>query len=163
MSWTRVSVAASQSTEVTDSGRRRRAGWSLPGVRLAAIGALVVFASLVLPWYGVSLQLFQVITESGLSSFGAGALALVLTAAAALYLAVITARGYRLPRPLTGGGLMVAAGVWCAVLAALLTVETPAEILGIDTVETEFGPFVALGGAVAICIGGLRMRRAAQK
>ena len=156
-------AAASHSTDPAAAGRRRRAGWRLPGVRLAAIGALVVFVSLILPWYGVSLQLFQVITESGLGAFGAGALALVLTAAAALYLAVITARGYRLPRPLTAGGVMVAAGVWCAILAALLTVETPSRILGIDAVETEYGPFVAIGGALTIVAGGMRMRRGIPK
>ena len=132
-------------------------------MRLAAIGALAVVGSLALPWYGVSLQLFQAITESGLSAFGAGALALVLTAGSALYLAVITARGYRLPRPLTAGGVMIAAGVWCALLAGLLAIEPPSRILGIDAVETEYGPFVALGGAATIVVGGLRMRRGLQK
>ncbi len=127
-------------------------------MRLAAIGVLVVFASLALPWYGVPLELFQVITQSGLSAFGAGTLALVLTAGAAFYLAMITARGYRLPRPLTAGGLMIAAGIWCALLTGLLAVEPPGAIVGIPGAEPQNGLFVALGGAVTIVVGGLRMR-----
>jgi hypothetical protein len=150
-------VDASPSTE--PPARPERRGWSLPGVRLAAIGAIVVTASLILPWYGISLQLFQVISESAFSAFGSATLALLITAGAALYLAVITARGYRFPRPLSAGGVMIAAGFWCAALVGLLAVDAPGQILGIEAVETEYGPFVALAGAATIVAGGLRMRR----
>ncbi len=128
-------------------------------MRLAAIGAIVVFGSLVFPWYGVDLQLFQVISESGFDAFGPAMLALLLTAGSALYLAVITARGYRLPRPMSAGGVMIVAGAWCGVLVAVLIFNTPDQIFGIHAVETRYGPFVALGGAFTIAVGGVRMRR----
>ncbi|MDX6638218.1 MAG: hypothetical protein QOJ01_1729 [Solirubrobacterales bacterium] len=151
-------MVASQSTE-DGAGQRRRAGWRTPGVRLAAVGALIVFGSLLLPWYGVQLKLFQVISESGVGALGGAAFALVLTAGGALYLATRTARGYRLPRPLSASGVMIAAGVWCTVLTGLLTLERPGDILGITPVEVRYGVFVALGGALTILVGGLRMRQ----
>jgi hypothetical protein len=154
-------VDASPSTESPAPEERRHTYWTAPGVRLAAIGAIVVFASLAFPWYGVRLELFQVISESGVAAFGPAMFALVLTAASALYLAVITARGYRLPRPLSAGGVMIAAGVWCAALVGVLVLDTPSQIFGIPAVETQYGPFVALGGATTIVVGGVRMRRGA--
>ena len=128
-------------------------------MRLAAIGAIVVAVSLALPWYGVQLELFQTISESGLSAFSPAMVALLLTSGAALYLAVITARGYRLPRPLTAGGVMIATGVWCAALTGVLTLDPPDQIFGINQVQAELGPIVALGGAAIVVLGGFRMRR----
>ena len=93
----------------------------------------------------MQLELFQTISESGLSAFSPGMFALLLTAGSALYLAVISARGYVLPRPLSAGVVMMATGIWCAVLTGLLTADTPSQIFGIRQVETEFGQFVAFG------------------
>jgi hypothetical protein len=152
-------VDASPSTDPRAPRKRRHTSWSTPGVRLAAIGAIVVVASLALPWYGVQLELFQTISESGLSAFSPAMAALLLTSGAALYLAVITARGYRLPRPLTAGGVMIAAGIWCAALTGVLTLDPPGQIFGINHVEAELGPIVALGGAAIVALGGVRMRR----
>jgi hypothetical protein len=111
-----------------------------------------------MPWYSVSLQLFQPISESGLSAFGPAAAALLLTVVAALYVLARAARGYRFPRPLSVGGVLALAGVWAAALTLVLIADRPDQIIGLHAVQVRFGAFVALGGAVALTAGGLRLR-----
>jgi hypothetical protein len=148
-------------TRSTDAPRLAPVGrfWSTPGARLAAVGALIVIASLFMPWYAVQLVLFKAISESALSAFGAATAALVLTTGAALYLITRAARGYRLPRPLSVGAVLALAGAWSAALVLVLIADRPDEILGLRRVELRFGVFVALAGAIALVAGGLRMRR----
>jgi len=148
-------------TPSTEAARRVPVGRSpsASGTRLAAVGALIVLASLFMPWYAVRLILFKSISESAISAFGAATAALALTAAAALYLISRAARGYRPPRPLSVGAVLALAGVWSAMLVLVLIADRPDRILGLARVELRFGAFVALGGAVALAAGGLRLRR----
>ena len=111
-----------------------------------------------MPWYAVRLVLFKTISQSAISTFGAATAALVLTVGAAFYLITRAARGYRLPRPLSVGAVLALAGVWSATLVLVLIADRPDQILGLRQVEPRFGAFVALGGAVALATGGLRMR-----
>lgn len=150
-------MTAIQSTE-SRTRRRPGGGWTRPGVRLAAIGALIVLASLFMPWYGVHVQAFQVISESAFGTFGGAVLALLLTTGAALYLAFRAAAGYVPPRPLSTGGVIIAAGVWSCALVGLLALDRPEQILGNHDVDVHFGLFVGLGGALAMVVGGLRIR-----
>jgi protein-S-isoprenylcysteine O-methyltransferase Ste14 len=124
--------------------------------RIAGIGALVVLASMLLPWYG--LRFLSSLSQTGLDAFGFAQTGLVLTAGAALLLIVRCALGYRLPRPLSEGGLLVAAGVWAAVLIAYAMIDRPDDFAPLE-ISLRYGIFVALGGAVAVIVGGLRLRR----
>lgn len=128
-----------------------------PPARLAATGALAVAGSMLFPWYGVEFS--SGLSLTGLDSFGLGQLALLLTVGAALYLIVRCATGYELPRPLGQGGLLAAAGAWSAVLAGYLMLDRPDEIAGRTGIHLRYGVFVALGGSLAILVGGLRLRR----
>ena len=81
-----------------------------PAERIAALGAVAVAGSLLFPWYGIELELFGGFSQTGLEAFNFAHAALLLTAAAALGLIWLCARGYELPRPLGEGALLIAAG-----------------------------------------------------
>jgi hypothetical protein len=128
-----------------------------PPARLAAVGALAVPGSLLFPWYGIEFS--SGLSQTGLDAFGLGQLALLLTVGAALFLIVRCAGGYELPRPLREGTLLAVAGVWAAVLVGYLMLDKPDEISGRTGIHLRYGIFVALGGALAMVVGGLRLRR----
>ena len=128
-----------------------------PPARLAASGALVVAGSMLFPWYGI--QFGPGPSQTGLDSFGVGQIALLLTVGAALYLIVRCGTGYELPRPLSEGGLLAAAGAWASALVAYLMIDRPESIAGHTDIHLRYGIFVALGGALALFVGGLRLRR----
>lgn len=125
--------------------------------RLVAIGVGIVAFSLLLPWHGV-------IDAGGLvktpaASLGFAEVAILMTLAAAVYLIVRSARDQPLPRPLHLGTLIAGTGVWTAVLIGYRMLDRP-DFGPFDArVGLRFGIFIAIGGAVVIVIGGLRMRR----
>jgi hypothetical protein len=127
-----------------------------PSARLATVGALAIPVSLLLPWYGVEFS--GGLSKTGLDSFGFGQVALMITVGAVLYLIARSARGYRLPRPLRQGSLIAAGGIWAAVLVGYLMLDRPS-VLEDSDIRLRYGIFVALGGAVAMFAGGLRLRR----
>jgi hypothetical protein len=129
-----------------------------PPARLAATGALLVLVSMLFPWYGI--QFGPGLSQTGFDSFGLGELALVLTAGAALLLIARCGAGYRPPRPLSEGALLALAGAWAALLIVYLIIDRPDEISGHTHIHLRYGIFVAMGGAVAMIVGGLRLRRA---
>jgi hypothetical protein len=128
-----------------------------PPARLATVGALAVLGSMLMPWYGI--QFGPGLSQTGFDSLGLGQLAVVLTCGAVLYLVIRCAAGYRPPRPLSEGGLLAVAGVWAALLVAYLMIDRPDEIAGHTHIHLRYGIFVAMGGAVAMLVGGLRLRR----
>jgi hypothetical protein len=127
-----------------------------PAERFCILGAVVVAVSLILPWYDVA---FSNISRTALDSFGFAHVALLLTVASAVVLIVRASRGYVLPRPLSEGVLLAVAGAWACVLIAYLLLDRPEELEGSTNVGLRLGGFVALGGAVALIVGGLRLRR----
>jgi hypothetical protein len=122
------------------------------------VGALAVLGSMLFPWYGI--QFGPGLSQTGFDSFGLGQLALVLTVTATLYLIFRCATGYDPPRPLSEGGLLAVAGGWTALLVGYLMLDRPDEISGHMHIHLRYGIFVALGGAAAVTVGGLRLRRA---
>jgi hypothetical protein len=129
-----------------------------PAERIAALGAVAVAGSLLFPWYGIELELFNGFSQTGLEAFGFGHAALLVTAVASLALIWMCANGYELPRPLGEGALLIAAGIWTALLVTYLAIDRPDEIAGFDRVRLRYGAFVALGGAAALLLGGVRLR-----
>lgn len=129
-----------------------------PAERIAALGAALAAGSLLFPWYGIELELFNGFSQTGLEAFNFAHAALLLTAAAALVLIWLCAGGYVPPRPITEGVLLIAAGAWIGILVAFLAIDRPEEIAGFDRVRLRYGAFVALGGAAALALGGVRLR-----
>ena len=129
------------------------------GGRFAAVAAIVIAASLPLPWYGFRIREFGSVAQTGLDAFGWGQATLVLVVCASLVLIVLGARGYVPPRPLSEGSLLFAAGVWAAVVCAYLMLDRPEQLDGFTTIRLRYGIFVALGGAAALALGGLRIRQ----
>lgn len=128
-----------------------------PPGRLATMGALAIPVGMLFPWYGI--QFGPGLSQTGFDSFGLAQLALLLTVGAALFLLGRFAGGYRPPRPLRAGGLLALAGVWAAVLVGYLMIDRPDEISGHTDIHLRYGVFVAMAGAVALLVGGLRLRR----
>src|SRR4051794_28810222 len=143
-----ATVADSPSTEP----RRRPL---TPAERIAGAGVLAVAVSMLFPWYGLALRPQLAVT--GLDSFGFGHAALLVTVAAVAFLIAREASGRPLPRPLQVAKLVIVAGAWAAVLTAYLIADRP-EIAGAAAVQIRYGVYVALGGSVAVAVGGVRMR-----
>jgi hypothetical protein len=114
--------------------------------------------SLVLPWYQSPISNDLVLT--GIGAFGWAEAALVLIAAATVFLALKAGGGYVPPRPLREWGLFVAAGCWAALIVLYRIADRPPFTLAgrDEPYDLNYAIFVALAGAVVIVIAGLRMR-----
>lgn len=134
-----------------------------PAERIVAAGAIAVVASLLLPWYGIPFT--RGLSVTGVDSFGFADAALLITVGAAVVLVVRDAAGRKLARPLRSAELVVAAGVWGALLTIYLMIDRPDELASANAVSLRFGAFVALGGCIAVVVGGMRLRveQAAQR
>ncbi len=152
-------MAGSRSTE---AGRRRSPAAALGELdrneRFAAAGALVVVASMFLPWYGYPFSRDLVTTGFGAFSFVQASL--LLTACAACLLMLERARGLPLPRPVHEGTLLVAAGIWSALLVGYAMLDRPSVSRGgfDHSYSLRYGVAVALAGAAALVVAGLRRR-----
>ena len=80
--------------------------------RLAVVGVALIAGSLLLPWYGIPVS--GDLVQTGLGAFSWAEAALLLVAAATLFLAMEVGGGYVPPRPLTEWALFLAAGIWAA-------------------------------------------------
>jgi len=129
-----------------------------PNERIAVAGAVVMVGSLLLPWYESPISNDLVLT--GIGAFGWAEGALVLIAAATVFLALQAGGGYVPPRPLREWGLFVAAGSWAAVIVLYRIADRPRfTFAGHDEpYALHYAIFVALAGAVMIVAAGLRMR-----
>ncbi len=125
---------------------------------IAVIGAAVIVGSLVLPWYQSPISNDLVLT--GIGAFGWAEGALVLVAAAAVFLALRCGGGYVPPRPLREWALFVVAGTWAALIVLYRIADRPRFTLAghDEPYDLHYAIFVALAGAVVIVIAGLRMR-----
>jgi hypothetical protein len=119
------------------------------------LGALVVVASLFLPWYGIDVDR---VSQTALSGFGFGHAALVVTVGATVGLIVALTGGYVLPRPFSEGVLLMVAGTWAAALVVYQMFDRPEQLAGTTDVGVRMGPFVAIAGALAIVVAGARLR-----
>ena len=128
-----------------------------PAERLCALGAFVVVASLLLPWYGIRFS--GGLSVTGLDRFGFAHAALLLTVGSAVALIARRIAGRALPRPLGEGALIALAGAWGSLLVLYLLLDKPEKLAGSTSIGLRLGGFVALGGTLAILAGGLRLHR----
>ena len=126
--------------------------------QIAVIGAAVMVGSLALPWYRSPISHDLVLT--GFGAFGWAEGALVLIAAATVFLALKGGGGYIPPRPLREWGLFVTAGSWAAVIELYRIADRPRFTLAghDEPYDLNYAIFVALAGALIIVMAGLRMR-----
>jgi hypothetical protein len=124
---------------------------------MCVIGALVVVASLLLPWYGIRFS--GGLSVTGLSTFGFAHAALLLTVGGAVVLVAHRLAGRTLPRPLDRGTLIAIAGAWAALLVGYLMADRPDELAGSTSIGLRLGTFVAMGGALIVFSAGVRLRR----
>jgi hypothetical protein len=126
-----------------------------PGERLVCIGAAVTLASFLLPWYGIR---FSGLSATGFDSFGFGAVALIVTAGAAVVGVFREAAGQPPSRPRQTAELVIVAGVWAALIGVFLVFDRPDELAGSTDITPEIGVFVAVVGGLVIAGAGMRMR-----
>ena len=126
--------------------------------RIAVIGAAVIVGSLFLPWWQSPIS--DELVQTGFGAFGWAEAALLLIAAATVFLALQGGGGYVPPRPLREWALFVVAGSWAAVIVLYRIADRPRFTLaGLDEpYDLHYAIFVALAGAVIIVVAGLRMR-----
>ncbi len=129
-----------------------------PSERLASIGAVAVYFSLLLPWYRSPIE--SDLVQTGAGAFNFASAAMLLTMAAVLFLAVEVGGGYRPPRPLSIGTLMILGGAWSTLLGLYMTADRPTFHFGgvNDDYDVAYGIFVALAGGVATIVAGVRRR-----
>ncbi len=127
-----------------------------PAERVVGAGGIAVAASMLLPWYGIAFS--NGLSVTGLDSFGFGHAALLTTVGAAVFLVARGAAGRTLPRPLRPAELVAVAGTWATLLCFFLVADRPDQLAGNTEVHVRYGIFVAIGGSLAILVGGLRMR-----
>ncbi len=159
-------MAGKPSTEAAESlstrwGRKiGRAARELgPNDKIAALGGLVVCGSMLLPWYGAPIANDLVQTGAGAFSFSTAAL--LLTVGAALFLLLEVGSGYRPPRPLSVGGLLIACGAWAALIVVFQMADRPQfNFAGVDDdYHLRYGIFVAFAGAATIALAGVQRSR----
>jgi hypothetical protein len=153
-------VAGNRSSRETWPAKVGAAYQSLgrPG-RLAALGAIICAASLLVPWYRAPFS--PDLVRTGLGSFGFGAAALLTTLAAALVLLFELGRGRRPLLPFRDGTLLTGAGVWATLIVGYLMLDRPNSTLaGFESdYRLAYGIFIALGGALLLTVAGLQVRR----
>jgi hypothetical protein len=127
-----------------------------PERRLAAIAALALFATMLLPWYQVEGR----VIDKSVTAFGAFSFveaAVLLVAIAVLALLFMRAEGHAFHLPGGDGTVVLGAGLWVVLLLVWRLFDKPdADAL----VGVEWGIFFALAAAGLLAYAGSRMRRA---
>jgi len=149
---------------------RLTAAWRelAPESRLAAIAAIALFVTMLLPWYqqtAVVAGRGQPLVSQDLSAFQVFSFveaAVLLVAVAVLALLFLRAEGRAFHLPGGDGGVVMAAGLWVVLLLVWRLFDKP----GVSgrgvaaNVGVQWGIFFALGAAGLLAYAGSRMRRA---
>ncbi|HEU0317833.1 MAG TPA: hypothetical protein VFR49_10920, partial [Solirubrobacteraceae bacterium] len=152
--------------------RRLRDAWTALTAeqRLAALAALVLWASMFLPWYGKSVTepikgslraASYTLSAFGAFSFVEAAVLLVASAVLALLFARAERRAFHLPGG--DGSVILLAGVWTGVLVFYRMLDKPGTMGNAQlttTIGLQWGIFVALGAAIGLAYAGTRLRAA---
>jgi hypothetical protein len=138
-----------------------------PDQRLAAAAAAALFLTMLLPWYQqnavVNAPRTAPLQSRNLNAFGAFSFveaAVLLVAVAVIYLLYARAEGRKFHLPGSDGAVVMAAGLWAALLLVIRLFDKP----GISShgvaanVGVQWGIFFALGAAGLLAYAGSRMR-----
>jgi hypothetical protein len=137
--------------------------------RLAALAAVALFATMFLPWYQqnavVSAAKTAPLVSRNLNAFAVFSFveaAVLLVAVAVLYLLYARAEGGRFQLPGGDGTVVLAAGLWSALLLVLRLFDKPGVTQhGVAAnVGVQWGIFFALAAAGLLAYAGSRMRAA---
>jgi hypothetical protein len=137
--------------------------------RLAAIAAVALFATMFLPWYQqnavVSARRAAPLVSRNLNAFAVFTFieaAVLLVAAAVLFLLYARAEGHNFQLPGGDGAVVLAAGLWAGLLLVLRLFDHPAVTQhGVAAnVGVQWGIFFALAAAGLLAYAGSRMRAA---
>lgn len=135
--------------------------------RLAAVAAVLLFATMLLPWYQqnavVSAAKSQPLVSRNLNAFAVFSFveaAVLLVAIAVLVLLYQRAEGRDFHLPGGDGAVVFAAGIWTALLLVLRLFDKPgiAHNGVAANVGVQWGIFFALGAAGLLAYVGSRMR-----
>jgi hypothetical protein len=143
-------------------GRVRRAWRALgPEQRLAAVAALALFATMLLPWYQLQRVVRGDIRSHDVNAFGVfsfveAAVLLVVLGVLALLFARGEDRGFHLPGG--DGTVIFAAGVWAGFLLFFRVLDRPPG--GGYPVGIAWGFFIAFIAAGFLAYAGARLRAA---
>jgi hypothetical protein len=140
-----------------------------PEQRLAGAAALALFLTMLLPWYQqnavVSAPRAAPLQSRNLNAFQAFSFieaAVLLVAAAVIFLLYARAEGREFHLPGSDGAVVMAAGMWTALLLVIRLFDKP----GISShgiaanVGVQWGIFFALAAAGLLSYAGSRMRAA---
>lgn len=148
---------------------RLRRNWQAlaPEQRLASGAAVALFVTMLLPWYQqnavVNAPRTAPLQSRNLNAFQVFSFieaAVLLVAVAVIYLLYARAEGRKFHLPGSDGAVVLAAGLWAALLLILRLFDKP----GIShhgiaaNVGVQWGIFFALGAAGAMVYAGSRMR-----
>jgi hypothetical protein len=138
-----------------------------PEQRLAAGAAVALFVTMLLPWYQqnavVNAPRVAPLQSRNLNAFQAFSFveaAVLLVAVAVIYLLYARAEGREFHLPSSDGAVVMAAGLWTALLLVIRLFDKP----GISShgiaanVGVQWGIFFALGAASLLAYAGSRMR-----
>jgi hypothetical protein len=166
-------VAAERHPETAPGpARRLRRAWAslAPEQRLAAIAALVLWASMFLPWYGKSVTetikgtlraASYTLSAFGAFSFVEAAVLLVATSVLVLLFARAERRAFHLPGG--DGSVILLAGGWTSLLVFYRMLDKPRTTGNAQlttTIGLQWGIFVAIGAAIVLAYAGTRLRAA---
>jgi hypothetical protein len=136
-----------------------------PDQRLAAVASIGLFASMFLPWYqkstvpnGTTRFVSSSVSAFGVFSFVEGAVLLVAVAVLALLFFRAERRAFHLPGG--DGTVIMAAGIWIAVLLFYRVFDRPSISGSGGTVGIQWGFFIAFVAAGALAYAGSRVRAA---
>ena len=145
--------------------------WSMlePEQRLAALAALALWVTMLLPWYvdtiivkGSTQVTRETLTAFGSFSFVEAAVLLVSAGVLALLFARAERRAFHLPGG--DGFIITAGGVWTAILIFYRMLDTPHASVSASRVVTDvglkWGIFLALLAAIGLAWAGVRVKAA---
>jgi hypothetical protein len=148
--------------------------WNLlePEQRLAALAALALWVTMLLPWYVDTISIVpakgsaqvtrETLTAFGSFSFVEAAVLLVSAGVLALLFARAERRAFHLPGG--DGFIITAGGVWTAILIFYRMLDTPHASVSASRIVTDvglkWGIFLALIAALGLAYAGVRVKAA---
>lgn len=133
-----------------------------PERRLAALAALGLFVTMLLPWYQQNAPDHHAIVTQDLNAFAVFSFieaAVLLVAVGVLVLLFMRAEGRTFHLPGSDGAVVLAGGLWTLLLLVIRLFDKPGSPTH-EVVGVQWGIFFALGAAGLLAYTGTRMRAA---